>query len=138
MQMSKIDLMIAYAFEFVGTMYRWGGSSPMEGFDCSGFCQELLMSIGIDPRGDQTAQGLYNFLSKHYPKGIDRGSVLFFGEATDKITHIAVAVDDDHMIEAGGGNSSTTNAQKAIIQQAFVRVRPIKNRSDLVAAIKLA
>lgn len=36
----------AYAQEFVGTPYRWGGTSP-SGFDCSGFVQFVYNHFGV-------------------------------------------------------------------------------------------
>ena len=54
---------INYAKLFIGKPYLWGGEGP-EGYDCSGFIQEVLSCIGLDPKGDQTAQGLYNYFSR--------------------------------------------------------------------------
>ena len=130
------ELMIIYALSFVGRPYIWGGQNPLKGFDCSGFVQEVLASIGLDPRGDQTAQTLYHhFLQIGYGSSCSRGALLFFGKSEDKITHIALALSDKIMLEAGGGGSKTVNADIAAKQGAFVRVRPIKSRSDLIAAI---
>ena len=41
------------------------------------------------------------------------------------------------MIEAGGGGSRVTDLENAIKYNAFVRVRPIARRSDLVAVIEV-
>lgn len=38
---------VAKAKEFVGTPYKWGGTSPL-GFDCSGFTQYVFKQLGID------------------------------------------------------------------------------------------
>lgn len=131
-----IEVMIAYLLSLSGTPYIWGGSTPMQGFDCSGLVQEGLMSIGIDPPGDQTAQALYDHLSqKGWRSGLKRGSVLFFGRTRKRISHTSIALDNKIMIEAGGGGSKTKTIEDAIKHQAFVRVRPINNRRDLIAAI---
>ena len=61
------ELMIQYSKTFIGKPYRWGGEGVL-GFDCSGFIQEVLSCVGFDPKGDQTAQGLYNYFVK-YSKG---------------------------------------------------------------------
>lgn len=122
--------MIEYAKQFIGTKYKWGGDSADEGFDCSGFVQEVLSSVGLDPKGDQTSAQLYDFLSNNYAvgSGVAKNSILFFG--TGKITHVAIAIDDYQMIEAGGEGRTPTN-------KGMVRVRPIKNRKDLIDAIIL-
>lgn len=39
--------LIAKAKQFVGTPYKWGGTSPL-GFDCSGFTQYVFRQFGIN------------------------------------------------------------------------------------------
>lgn len=129
--------LVDYAFSFLHMPYRWGGYNPIEGYDCSGFVQEILASVGIDPPGDQTAQALYNLLEKtSSPNKWGVGSLAFFGASVTKITHVAFCIDQYRMIEAGGGGSTTLTTADAIKQNAFVRIRPISNRKDLVAMIR--
>lgn len=128
----EIEIMLEYAMRFVNLPYIWGGQSPFLGYDCSGFVQECLASIGKDPRGDQTAASLYNYLKVYTrPDILRRGSILYFGKSKDKITHVALALSPRIMIEAGGGGSKTLTAEDAKALDARVRVRPIRN--DLVA-----
>ena len=128
-----------YAKRFIGIPYKWAGEHPAEGYDCSGFIQEVLSSKGLDPRGDQTAQDLFTkFLDEDgfvSPTEIKRNDLLFFGGET--ITHIALAIDELDMIEAGGGNSKTVNIATAIAQKAMIRVRPISNRKDLKYVLRM-
>lgn len=132
-----MQTLLLYALQFVGRPYRWGGDDPMAGFDCSGFVQELLASMGLDPVGDQTAQGLYEFFAgKTNDKSVQLGTLLFFGKDLKSITHVAMAIDDFRMIEAGGGGSKTLTEADAEKQNAYVRVRAISNRRDLVAALR--
>jgi cell wall-associated NlpC family hydrolase len=129
---NKIELMLSYAALFVCKPYIWGGDDPIIGFDCSGFVQECYSAIGLDPVGDQTAQGLYDYYSNNnWIEKKQRGSILFFGKSRSKITHTAIAIDEDFMFEAGGGNSTTINLVEAAKKNAFIRLRPI--RKDLVA-----
>lgn len=131
-----IELVKKYAMSFVGTPYLWGGDDPMSGFDCSGFIQEILEAFGRDPRGDQTANDLYlYFIEKGdcvgYPKA---GHLVFYGSSA-RITHVSMCLDDHYVIEAGGGRRSTNSLSAAIRQNAYVRIRPIGYRKDLVAII---
>lgn len=126
-----------YALTFVGKPYIWGGDDPIKGFDCSGFIQELLASAGLDPAGDQTAQGLFDHFEKNSEwNRYSCGALAFYGKDVKHITHIAMLLDQYRIIEAGGGGSSTTSAEAAASQNAYVRVRLIKRRSDLVAVLK--
>lgn len=131
------QLMIEYSKTFIGKPYRWGGEGVL-GFDCSGFIQEVLGCVGLDPSGDQTAQGLYNhFIKNAKGSGIAPGALLFWGKSEQKITHVSLAIDYFYHIEAGGGNSRTVNLEVAEKQGAMVRIRPLKSRKDLIAAIKI-
>lgn len=121
-----------YAMAFLGVPYRWGGENPITGFDCSGFVQELLRSIGMDPPGDQTAQALFDAFKECEAEMISEGCLLFFGKSNRQITHVAFALNRYLMIEAGGGGHLTLTEKDAAAQNAFIRMRPITNRSDLV------
>lgn len=46
--MINIDQIIAKARTFIGTPYRYGGSSPISGFDCSGFLFYVFNQFGIN------------------------------------------------------------------------------------------
>lgn len=131
------SLLKAYALQFVGVPYLWGGDDPMSGLDCSGLVQILLESAGQDPVGDQTAQALYNYFSKHGEYGvIDTGSLSFYGKSHDRIIHVGFLLDKTTMIEAAGGGARTVDEAAAIAQNAFVKLSPVKKRSDLVAIIR--
>jgi cell wall-associated NlpC family hydrolase len=41
------DNVVSYARHFLGTPYRWGGSSPRTGFDCSGLVRFVYGHFGI-------------------------------------------------------------------------------------------
>lgn len=136
----KIDLMINVGMSLLNTPYKWGGSNPHDGYDCSGFIQELLAVIGKDPRGDQDAQTLYNFFVKSGEWDVfsGKGSLLFFGKENlgkKEISHIAMAISDDLMIECGGGDRYTVSLIDALKRNAKVRIRPI--RKDLIASLFL-
>lgn len=133
----KMDLLRNYALQFVGIPYIWGGSNPIVGFDCSGFVQELLASVGIDPPGDQSAQNLFDYFEKISTWNVfGCGSIAFYGGSVTKITHVAMMLDTYRIIEAGGGDSSCVSPALAAKKNAFIRVRLIKHRSDLVAVLR--
>ncbi len=131
---SRLNIAQNYACKFLGLPYIWGGSHPSLGFDCSGLVQEILSSVGLDPIGDQTAQTLHDLLIKDAPSigKPQAGAILFFGAGIKNISHVAFAIDDLHMIEAGGGGHSVLTVKDAIAHGAFVRVRPIAHRKDLM------
>lgn len=44
------------ALQYVGYPYRWGGASPLSGFDCSGFVMFVYGSVGVQLPHDQAGQ----------------------------------------------------------------------------------
>ena len=128
---------IEYAKSFIGVPYKWGGETPMAGYDCSGFVQEILSSVGLDPVGDQTAQALADYYVS-FGKVVEKpkaGCLVFFGQARIKITHVGFMINNFQMIEAGGGGRQVVDKQSAIDHRAFIRVRPYTYRSDLIYLI---
>jgi len=132
-----MDLMVLYAMQFVGVPYKWGGESPMDGFDCSGLVQAILRSAGADPPGDQTAQTLYDYFENKSSHGTTQaGSLVFYGSSVTNIRHVAFAIDSYRVIEAAGGGRSTLTVHDAVRDKAYVRISPIDYRNDLVVILK--
>jgi len=122
--------------------YIWGGENETIGLDCSGFAQKVLSILNMDPKGDQSAQGLFEHFSNRFSnpfasiKSADLGDLVFFGESVNKINHIAVCLGHGLMMEAGGGGSKTTTVEIAKSQKAKVRVVNIERRKDLVIILR--
>lgn len=126
--------LVEYAKLFIGTPYRWGGSGPW--FDCSGFIQELLAFKGIDPQGDQSAQALHDYFKKNGIGSIaDVGALVFYGEGDQSVTHIEMVMPNKMVIGAMGGGRGTQNIDAAILHGAFVKIRPLGHRKDIIAIL---
>lgn len=122
-----------YAMKLVGLPYRWGGDDPINGFDCSGLVQELLQSCGVYPaKRDTNAAGLWQFFDVPVTTAPNFGTLAFFGAAINAIHHVGFCLNETQMLEAGGGGSTTLTAKDAADKNAYVRVRPIRFRKDLV------
>ncbi len=104
--------MVAYAKQFLGNPYVYGGTSLTDGADCSGFTMRIYehfgYSIGRSSR-DQAAGGRSINLSDAKP-----GDLLFYASG-DYINHVAMYIGDGKIIHA----SSTTTG--IIISQANYR-----------------
>jgi cell wall-associated NlpC family hydrolase len=127
-----------YAMSFVGQRYKWGGDDPMAGWDCSGLVQELLAAMGKDPPGDQTAQQLFEYFSdslRGWRDHAEPGALVFYGRSDADITHVAMLIDRDTIIEAGGGGPDVSDLEAAILKNAYIRCRKAAHRKDLVAVI---
>ena len=129
-----------YLKHFIGRPYIWAGNGSGEsaGFDCSGLVLEGLWALGLYSGKDVSAQDLYNSLRAAgwapVPRFLESDcDILFFGKSTSKLTHVAVALNSELMLEASGGGSKCKTLKTST---GFVRVRPIRSRKDLVAAFR--
>lgn len=134
---SQMAVLIEYAWKMVGKPYIWGGDDPILGFDCSGLVIELLKAVGEFPlHMDANAQGLYyHFEAKGKIGHAEMGALVFYGKDLNSITHVSMIIEDGFVLEAGGGGSKTKTVDDAIKQNAFIRVRPLNHRQDIVAII---
>lgn len=134
-----LNLKLAYDYALAlchGIPYKWGGSNSLTGFDCSGLVQEILSSIGQDPPGDQTAQGLYDYFFKNgFVNVLGLGALAFYGKDIKSITHVVFMLDDFSAIGANGGGSQIKTFEDAEKMNAFIKIRPINYRKDLVAVV---
>lgn len=125
-----------YALRLVGKPYIWGGSGSV-GFDCSGLVIECLQAFGVLPQGDWTSHSLlerfemlgYKKVRKTEITGLE---VCFWGK--ERATHCSIALDEDFVIEAGGGARKCTSAQNST---GMVRIRPLTWRTDFICAFKV-
>lgn len=128
--------MVDYAKSFIGTKYEWGGNTPEEGMDCSGFIQEVIKADWIY-KGDRTAQDLFFYLSDKFLSDqiinihkFEPGDIVFYGQNLSKITHVSMCIDKYKVIEAGGEGRQSTS-------KGFVRVRRLESRDDVLCAVRL-
>lgn len=130
MMLNRRGIFIKAIWPCIGMPYIWGGQNPTIGFDCSGLVLYGLHEAGIPmPFKDTNAQGLYNWLkSKTVPDSKYKcGNLFFYGNSLNQISHVMVLL---HIWKNGtfvlcgarGGDSTTTTADKAEKQKAFVDV----------------
>lgn len=132
-----MDLLIAYAMSFQGIPYIWGGSNPIQGFDCSGYVQWVLKFAGLDPLGDQGAAALHDHFEKQGSSNVwGPGALAFFGPDGKRIEHVGFCISAYTMVHARGGDSTCTTRQIAMERSACVRADLIRYRPDLISVIK--
>lgn len=87
---------VALARSYTGVPYRWGGTNPATGLDCSGLVQLVYRKLGVDlPRTSQQQQHCgteVGSLAEARP-----GDLVFFGEPAH---HVGIYVGDGKMIDA--------------------------------------
>ena len=71
------NAVVAYASNFLGTPYKWGGTTPA-GFDCSGFTQYVYKHFGIN-LGRTTKNQIYNGVGVSREE-LQPGDLVFYGK----------------------------------------------------------
>lgn len=96
---SSNSSLIAFAKQFIGVPYLWGGTSP-GGFDCSGFVDYVFQNIGVNlPR---TTSSLWN-----YGVPVDQpqtGDLVFFETYKTGPSHVGIYLGDDRFLHADSDN----------------------------------
>jgi peptidoglycan DL-endopeptidase CwlO len=67
---------VAIAMRYLGVPYRWGGSSPSTGFDCSGFVMFVFAQVGVSLPHNAAAQ--YGYGSPVPRSQLQPGDLVFF------------------------------------------------------------
>lgn len=125
------SLAVEYIWTFIGRPYRWGGDDPMEGFDCSGLVVEVLQGVGLLPhKTDFTADALWRRFNAWTLKAPVAGALVLWMNAAGQATHVEMAINSKYTIGASGGGSVTTSLERAIKQNAFIKIRPFNYRGS--------
>ena len=85
------------AMGMVGTRYRYGGTDPLEGFDCSGLVYYAYGQAGY--RVPRTSQELFRAARKISVGDADPGDLMFFQDQT-KLSHVGIYLGDGLFVHA--------------------------------------
>ena len=95
----KVKSALQRAFSLLGTPYRWGGTSPDTGFDCSGLVGYVFRTIGIDlPRVSREMVGAGTPVKDR--NALAEGDLVFFGRNGSRIDHVGIYVGDGKFLHA--------------------------------------
>lgn len=96
------------AVNVIGTPYRWGGTSPAKGFDCSG-----LVKYAFNDVSEVDLPRTSNAMAEGHGQKVDRkdlkpGDLLFFNIKSRKVNHVAIYLGDDRFVHAPRRGKSVT------------------------------
>ena len=88
----------------VGRPYRWGGSSPREGFDCSGLVQHVYReALGIElPRTSRQMGQRGSWIAL---KDLAPGDLVFFQTGRHPNSHVGVYIGNHRFVHAPSSGS---------------------------------
>ena len=87
------------AERYIGVPYRYGGTSPVTGFDCSGFVQYVYGQQGVDlPRTSRQMAGVGAAVSTS-ARSLEVGDLMLFAEHGE-ISHVAIYAGNHRFIHS--------------------------------------
>ena len=88
------------ALALLGLPYRWGGASPVTGFDCSGLVQYLYGRRGVTLPRTAEQQAAVGIAVR--PEALQPGDALFFADATGYVHHEGLYLGGGMFVHAPG------------------------------------
>lgn len=115
------------AFSLVGTPYRWGGTSPSTGFDCSGLIQYVYReAAGVSlPR---TTSDLYNMKVSRPPESaLAPGDLVLFAMNGGRVNHAGIYIGEGRFLHAPstGGVVRVDELESSFWQRSFKGARRV-------------
>ncbi len=114
---------VAEAMRYLGVPYRYGGTSPVKGLDCSAFVQRVFASRGIRlPRtaAEQARVGLPVPISQLQP-----GDRLYFAVKGNRIDHCGIYIGNGLFIHASGRHNAVviSSLSEPLYARSLVAIR---------------
>ena len=88
------------ADSYRGVKYVWGGSTPSEGFDCSGFTKYVFAKYGVAlPRTSREQVRAGSGVAADF-RSLRPGDLMFFAEPGESISHVAIYAGDGIIVHS--------------------------------------
>lgn len=96
----RIQTLLQRALTLLGTPYRWGGTSPDGGFDCSGLVGYIFRSaLGIElPRVSRDMANEGKLITDR--AALTAGDLVFFSRRGKRVDHVGIYMGDGRFLHA--------------------------------------
>jgi cell wall-associated NlpC family hydrolase len=92
------------AERYIGVRYKWGGTSPSTGFDCSGYTQYVFAKHGVRLPRTSRAQSAAGDRIVDYG-ALRAGDLIMFAEDGRPISHVAIFAGRDRILHSSKSGS---------------------------------
>jgi cell wall-associated NlpC family hydrolase len=127
---------------YIGIPYRWGGDTPREGFDCSGFTRHVFARHGIAiPRTSRQQATIGRRLPRSW-RSVRPGDLVMFANSGGRINHVAIYAGNNrilHSTSSGGGvryDDLRTRRGRWFAEHMVAARRVVSNGHSLVRALQ--
>ena len=117
------EQIVNYAYNFLGTPYVWGGSSP-SGFDCSGFTQYVFKQMGYSIKRTAAQQ----LTCGYAVTDLQLGDLVFFENTYTTgadASHVGIYVGDNQFIHAASGGVKVTDLSDDYYAARYIGARRV-------------
>jgi hypothetical protein len=118
------DRIVKTALNYIGVLYKWGGISSDEGFDCSGLTMTVYQLNGLDlPRTSRQQWRAGTAVARNE---LLRGDLVFFATAGGRrVSHVGIYTGENKFIHAPGKSKTIrlTSLSKSYYRSRFVGAR---------------
>lgn len=115
------ESLVKTAKDFLGVPYLWGGTSPDDGFDCSGLTMTVYQLNGLNlPRHSRTQFDVGIPVNR---ENLQKGDLVFFSEKDgNRISHVGIFIGNNQFIHASsqGKKIRIDSLSSAYFTQHFV------------------
>lgn len=102
---SGVSDMLNYASELIGIKYKFGGSKPSTGFDCSGYVGHVFGQMaGLSL--PHNALSISRLGKKVSPDELQPGDLVFFNTLKRSFSHVGIYVGNNRFIHAPSAGRS--------------------------------
>ncbi len=123
----RIKTMLKRALALLGTPYRWGGTSPEGGFDCSGLVGYVFRNtLGIElPRISRDMANVGELIRD--PKALVEGDLVFFSRRGKHVDHVGIYIGNGQFVHAPrtGKDVEVANLITGYWSQKFFQARRV-------------
>jgi cell wall-associated NlpC family hydrolase len=122
---SRVKTVLQRAFALLGTPYRWGGTSPERGFDCSGLVGYVFRTIGIDlPRVSRAMANEGTEVADR--TALAEGDLVFFGRR-GHVDHVGIYIGEGKFLHAPrtGRDVTVSSLSSGYWSQKYMQARRI-------------
>lgn len=116
--------LVRTAHQFIGTPYRWGGTSETSGFDCSGLTMTVYRLNGLHlPRSARSQFRAGRAVSKG---ALRQGDLVFFATARrSRVSHVGIYIGGGRFVHAPGRGKAirTADMNNGYFKRRYVGAR---------------